>query len=43
MENVLIEPDVAGVVKKLSSIIEKHANDAINTDDVFKIGLSGIL
>lgn len=41
MENVLIEPDVAGVIKKLSSIIEEHANDAIKTGDVFKIGLSG--
>ncbi|KAK0180670.1 hypothetical protein PV327_003029 [Microctonus hyperodae] len=41
MANILIEPDIAGVISRLSSIIEKSANDAIESGDVFKIGLSG--
>lgn len=41
MANIITEPDVRGVVKKLASIIEKSANDAIETGDIFKIGLSG--
>ncbi|XP_034943492.1 6-phosphogluconolactonase [Chelonus insularis] len=41
MTAIYIESDVAGVVKKLSSLIEEYANDAIESDDIFKIGLSG--
>lgn len=43
MANILIEPDIAGVITRLSSIIEKSANDAIECVDVFKIGLSGTM
>lgn len=41
MATILTEVDVNAVVKKLSSIIEKSANAAIDTGDTFKIGLSG--
>ncbi|XP_011495319.1 PREDICTED: 6-phosphogluconolactonase [Ceratosolen solmsi marchali] len=41
MSEILIEPDVSGVVQRLALIIEKCANEAIDTEDIFKIGLSG--
>jgi hypothetical protein len=43
MSETLIEPDVPGVVQRLAFIIEKCANEAIDTEDIFKIGLSGKL
>lgn len=39
---IKVEEDVAGVVERLTSLIEKSANEAIATNDIFKIGLSGI-
>lgn len=41
MSETLIEPDEAGVVQRLAQIVEKAANEAIDTEDIFKIGLSG--
>lgn len=41
MIEVKIEADTSGVVKKLATLLEKSANDAISNDDIFKIGLSG--
>jgi len=38
---ILVEPDVPGVVKKLSGIIEDNANRTIEREGIFKIGLSG--
>lgn len=41
MSEILIEPDVAAVVQRLALIVEKCANEAIDNEDIFKIGLSG--
>ncbi|KAJ8667300.1 hypothetical protein QAD02_008962 [Eretmocerus hayati] len=41
MSETLIEPDTAGVVQRLAQIVERTANEAIEAEDVFKIGLSG--
>lgn len=41
MATIVTEIDGSAVVKKLSSIIEKCANAAIDAGDTFKIGLSG--
>ncbi|XP_058790565.1 6-phosphogluconolactonase [Phymastichus coffea] len=41
IKEVLIEPDVAGVVRRLALIVEINANEAIEREDIFKIGLSG--
>lgn len=38
---ILVEPDVSGVVRKLASVVEESANEAIDRDGIFKIGLSG--
>ncbi|XP_014209727.1 6-phosphogluconolactonase [Copidosoma floridanum] len=38
---ILIEPDEAGVVQQLARTIEEYAKEAIDDEDVFKIGLSG--
>ncbi|XP_015114388.1 6-phosphogluconolactonase [Diachasma alloeum] len=41
MAQTIVEPDAAGVVRKLAEIIEESANDAIGANDIFKIGVSG--
>ncbi|XP_012257012.2 6-phosphogluconolactonase [Athalia rosae] len=41
MAQTIIETDVPNVVKRLASLIEESANEAIARDDVFKVGLSG--
>lgn len=41
MFKILIEPETSGIVKQLATLIEKSANEAIASEDVFKIGLSG--
>ncbi|XP_015517699.1 6-phosphogluconolactonase [Neodiprion pinetum] len=41
MAKVLVEKDVPSAIKRLVNIIQDSANDAISSDDVFKIGLSG--
>ena len=41
MTKILIEADTSGIVKKLATLVEKSANEAIANDDIFKIGLSG--
>lgn len=41
MVKILIESETSGIVKQLATLIENSANEAIASDDIFKIGLSG--
>ena len=38
---ILTEPDTPTVIKRLAEIIERFAEEAIENEDIFKIGLSG--
>lgn len=41
MALTIIEPDTAGVIRKLAEIVEECADEAIRANEIFKIGLSG--